>query len=95
MQVKKIYWEYKKLKNREEYLSRLDRKFRNLYFINERDTIENIVDNDILYFDYQKAKNNHESLVVIVQGLLLESVSSNFAEYNNESSRTHAIGIPV
>lgn len=64
-------------------------------FINERVTIENVVDNDRLYFDYKKAKNNHESLVVIVQGLLLESVRSNYAEYNTESRRTHAIGIPV
>lgn len=93
--MKKIYWEYKKLKNREEYLSRLDRKFRDLYFINERDTIENIVDNDRLYFDYQSAQNNNESPEVIEQGLLLESVSSNYAESNTEGYSTRSIGLPI
>ena len=42
-----IYREYKKLKNREEYLSRLDRKYRNLYFTSENDAIENIVDKSV------------------------------------------------
>lgn len=42
-----IYREYKKLKNREEYLSRLDRKYRDLYFTSENDAIENIVDKSV------------------------------------------------
>ncbi|HAP3441679.1 TPA: sigma-70 family RNA polymerase sigma factor, partial [Enterococcus faecalis] len=37
----------KKLKNREEYLSRLDRKYRDLYFTSENDAIENIVDKSV------------------------------------------------
>lgn len=54
-----------------------------------------IVDNDRLYFDYQSAQNNNESPEVIEQGLLLESVSSNYAEFNTEVYRTRSIGLPI
>ncbi|HCR3586076.1 hypothetical protein [Enterococcus faecium] len=54
-----------------------------------------IVDNGRLYFDYQSAQNNNESPEVIEQGLLLESVSSNYAEFNTEGYRTRSIGLPI
>lgn len=54
-----------------------------------------IVDNDRLYFDYQSAQNNNESPEVIEQGLLLESVSSNYAESNTEGYSTRSIGLPI
>ena len=54
-----------------------------------------IVDNDSLYFDYQSAQNNNESPEVIEQGLLLESVSSNYSEFNTEGYSTRSIGLPI
>lgn len=54
-----------------------------------------IVDNGRLYFDYQSAQNNNESPEVIEQGLLLESVSSNYAESNTEGYSTRSIGLPI
>lgn len=54
-----------------------------------------IVDNDRLYFDYQSAQNNNESPEVIEQGSLLESVSSNYSEFNTEGYSTRSIGLPI
>ena len=54
-----------------------------------------IVDNGRLYFDYQSAQNNNESPEVIEQGLLLESVSSNYSEFNTEGYSTRSIGLPI
>lgn len=42
-----IYREYKKLKNREEYLASLDRKHRDHYFIKEKDTMDSVVDEGV------------------------------------------------
>lgn len=58
-----------------------------------------IVDNDRLYFNYQKAQDNDESSEVIEQGLLLESVSSNYSgSYSGSNARgyiTRSIGLPI
>lgn len=54
-----------------------------------------IVDNDRLYFDYQTAQTNNASQEVIEQGLLLESISSNYAESNKEGYSTRSISLPI
>ncbi|HIF1615888.1 TPA: phospholipase [Enterococcus faecium] len=54
-----------------------------------------IVDNGMLYFYYQNAQNNNESPEVIEQGLLLESISSNYAGFNTEGYSTRSIGLPI
>ena len=54
-----------------------------------------IVDNERLYFNYQKAQDNNESAEVIEQGLLLESVSSNYSKSNIKGYSTRSIGLPI
>ncbi|HEQ5509200.1 TPA: phospholipase [Streptococcus agalactiae] len=54
-----------------------------------------IVDNNRLYFNYQKAQDNNESAEVIEQGLLLESVSSNYSKSNIKGYSTRSIGLPI
>lgn len=54
-----------------------------------------IVYEDNIYFNYESAQKNNESSEVIEQGLLLESISSNYSEANIIGYSTRSIGLPI
>lgn len=54
-----------------------------------------VIDGTYLYFDYEKAEQNQESVEVIRQGLLLESVSNEFHNIKDLTLKDAYIGIPI
>lgn len=54
-----------------------------------------VVDGSYVYFNYEKAQENQESIEVVRQGLLLESISNEFHNIKDPKLKSVYISIPI